>query len=105
MRKVKSKPVQVPRPSPDTGPTAERWRRGDLEAMDHAIADEEGRPSRPYRVVDTLGAMLRKGTITPAMRQAADDFHALFVIASLDPLRAPDLRRVPQGGHEVPLTL
>ena len=59
--------------------------------------DEAGRPSRPYRRVDTLAAMLRKGTITAAMRQAGEDFHMIFVRAALDPLRAADLRRV-RGG-------
>jgi hypothetical protein len=80
------------------GPTVERWSRGDVEALPHAIADDEGRPSRPYRSVDTLGMMLRKGTITAAMRQAGDDFHALFIRAALEPLRAADLHRVPRRG-------
>jgi hypothetical protein len=82
------------------GPTRERRQHGLVERLPHAIADEAGRPARPYRNVDTLGVMLRKGTITPAMRQAGDDFHALFVRAALDPLRAPDLRRARVGGHD-----
>ena len=36
--------------------------------------------------------MMRKGTISAAMRQAGDDFHALFMRAALEPLRAADLR-------------
>ena len=36
------------------------------------------------------------------MRQAGDDFHALFRLAQLDPLASPDLRRVPQGVRELP---
>jgi hypothetical protein len=91
--------------APQEGPTAERLQRGDVEAMPRAIADEEGRVSRPYRVVDTLGMMLRKGTITPAMRQAADDFHALFVVASLETLHAVDLLRAPQPFRELPPSL
>ncbi|HXP29724.1 MAG TPA: hypothetical protein VN832_01450 [Stellaceae bacterium] len=87
------------------GPTPERLAHGLIERAPHAIADEAGRPARPYRAVDTLGLMLRKNTITASMRQAGDDFHALFVIAQLDPLRAPDLRRVPQGVHELPFAL
>lgn len=83
-------------------PTAERWRRGDVETLPHAIADDEGRPSRPYRSVDTLGMMLRKGTITAAMRQAGDDFHALFLRAALEPLRAADLHRLPRSGAQIP---
>jgi hypothetical protein len=41
--------------------------------------------------------MLRKGTISAAMRQAGDDFHALFIRAALEPLRAADLNRVPHN--------
>jgi hypothetical protein len=87
-----------PRPRGEgVAPTEERWRRGDVEALPHAIQDEAGRPSRPYRRIDTLGVMLRKGTISAAMRQAGEDFHALFVRASLEPLRAADLTRMPHG--------
>lgn len=82
----------------ESGPTPERARHGAIERLDRAIADEEGRPARPYRGLDTLALMLRRGTISPAMHQAADDFHALFHRASLDPLRAPDLARL-RGGH------
>jgi hypothetical protein len=79
------------------GPTRERWQKGDVEAMSVAIADEAGRPARPYRRVDLLGSMARKGTISAEMRAAGEDFHALFQRASLDPLRAPDLARTPHG--------
>jgi Domain of unknown function (DUF6456) len=84
------------------GPTPERWRKGDIERLPRAIADEGGHPARPYRAVDTLALMARKGTIAPEMRQAADDFHALFALAQLDPLGAPDLRRVPHELAELP---
>lgn len=89
---------RAPRPSGDgIVPTPERWNRGDVEALPHAIQDEAGRPARPYRRVDTLALMMRKGTISAAMRQAGDDFHALFVRAALEPLRAADLMRMPHG--------
>ncbi len=79
------------------GPAPERLRHGDVAPVPHAIADERGNPSRPYRATDTLGRMLRQGSVTPAMCQAADDFRTEFARASLDPLGAPDLRRPPQG--------
>jgi hypothetical protein len=82
-------------------PTRERWLKGDVEIMNAAIADEAGRPSRPYRRVDLLGWMARKGTISAEMRQAGEDFHALFQRAALDPLRAPDPARMPHGRHLV----
>jgi len=83
-------------------PTTERWAKGDLALLPRAIADEHGRPARPYRAEDTLARMQRQGTITGEMRQAGDDFHAVFMLAQLDPLGAPDLRRVPQGAREMP---
>jgi hypothetical protein len=98
----KGKPAS---PGDESGPTAERLRHGPVERLDHAIADEAGRPARPYRGVDTLTLMRRRGTISPAMHQAAEDFRALFHRASLDPLRVPDLGRIPSGARagEAPL--
>jgi len=86
-------------PADGIAPSLERWRRGDIEALPGTIADEAGRPSRPYRRIDTLALMQRKGTISAAMRQAGEDFHALFVRASLEPLRAADMARMPHGGR------
>jgi hypothetical protein len=91
----------VPPQGDGAGPTRERWQKGDVEALATTIADEAGRPARPYRRIDLLGSLARKGTITAAMRQAGEDFHALFQRASLDPLRAPDMARVPHG-HRAP---
>jgi hypothetical protein len=88
-----------PRAGDGIAPTPERWRKGDIEVLPQAIADEAGRPARPYRHVDTLQMMQRKGTITPPMRQAGEDFHALFVRAALEPLRAADLNRMPRGAQ------
>lgn len=83
----------------DGAPTPERWARREVERLPRTIADEQGRPARPYRATDSLVLMERRRTITPAMRQAAEDFRALFQAAALDPLRAADLHRVPQGGR------
>jgi hypothetical protein len=62
--------------------------------------DPEGRIVYHHRTVDTLGKMLRAGTITPAMHDAAKDFQASFIIANLDPLRAIPILRVPGTGRE-----
>lgn len=86
-------------------PTRERRAHGLIERLERPIADEDGRPVTPYRAIDTLAAMLRKSTITPAMHQAGEEFQALFLTAHLDTLRVPDLRRVPQGMHDLPITL
>ena len=72
------------------GPTPERLRHGPVEPVPQAIADAAGRPARPYRAVDTLAVMERRGSITPAMRHAAEDFRTRFAVAQLDPLRAVD---------------
>jgi hypothetical protein len=88
------------RPEDITAPAPERWARGEVERLPAAIADEAGRPARPYRATDTLLVMERRRTITPAMRQAGEDFRAIFHAAALDPLRAADLNRVPGAGRD-----
>ncbi len=90
---------------PEEGPTQERMNRGDLERMPRTIADEKGHPARPFRTVDTLERMARARTISPEMRQAGEDFQALFALSQLDPLQSPDLRRVPQSLRELPIGL
>ncbi|HKM74692.1 MAG TPA: DUF6456 domain-containing protein [Stellaceae bacterium] len=79
-------------------PTPERRNHGIVERLERPIADESGRPARPYRAVDTLAAMERRGSITAPMRQAGEDFRARFATAQLDPLRAPDWSRPRDGG-------
>jgi hypothetical protein len=79
-------------------PTPERRNHGIVERLERPIADESGRPARPYRAVDTLGAMERRGSITAGMRQAGEDFRTRFATAQLDPLRAPDWSRLRVGG-------
>ena len=79
-------------------PTPERYNHAIVERLERPIADESGRPARPYRAVDTLGAMERRGSITASMRQAGEDFRTRFATAQLDPLRAPDWSRLRVGG-------
>lgn len=62
-------------------------------------ADPDGRPVLHHRVVDTLGKMLRAGTIDEAMYDAAKDLQASFIVANLDPLRALPILRVPGTGR------
>src|SRR6059058_6096652 len=75
----------------DAGPSPERRQHGIIERPASTIADVNGQPSRPYRAVDTLAVMERRGSITAGMRQAGEDFRARFAVAQLDPLRALDL--------------
>ena len=73
----------------------DRRQHGQIEPV--PIADAAGRPARPYRVVDTLMLMERRGSITAGMRQAGEDFRRRFAIAQLDPLHALDLSRLSLG--------
>ncbi|QLH40820.1 MAG: hypothetical protein HWD60_20405 [Defluviicoccus sp.] len=61
-------------------------------------ADPEGRPVVHHRTVDTLGIMLRAGTITREMHDAARDFQAQFTIAGFDVVRCMPLTRLSGGG-------
>jgi hypothetical protein len=81
------------REAEDGAITPERDNHGSIERLDRAISDASGGPGRPYRFVDTLAAMERRGTITAGMRQAGEDFRDRFAIAQLDPLRAFDMSR------------
>ena len=74
----------------ELGPTPERQRQGRVERLAQPIADAAGHPAQPYRAVDTLMVMERRGSITAAMRQAGEDFRTRFAVAQLDPLRALD---------------
>jgi hypothetical protein len=62
--------------------------------------DPDGRIVIHHRTVDTLGKMLRAGTIDEAMHDAAKDFQAAFIVANLDPLRALPILRVPGTGRD-----
>jgi hypothetical protein len=62
--------------------------------------DPDGRIVYHHRTVDTLGKMLRAGTIDQAMHDAGKDFQAAFIVANLDPLRAIPILRVPGAGRE-----
>jgi hypothetical protein len=62
--------------------------------------DPDGRIVVHHRTVDTLGKMLRSGTITQEMHDVAKDLQASFIVANLDPLRAIPILRVPGTGRE-----
>lgn len=85
----------------DGGPTRERRAHGLIERLERTIADAGGQPARPYRAVDTLAIMERRGTITAGMRQAGEDFRTRFAVAQLDPLRALDLSHLRLGERGV----
>lgn len=55
----------------------ERTPRGGAKAF----VDSEGRPSRPWRVIDTLAVLERVGTLTADQRAAGERFRDLFEIS------------------------
>jgi hypothetical protein len=61
------------------------------------VKDTNGAPAQPYRSVDTVEMLLRRGSITREMTNAADEFRRAFRLACFDPLRAADLSRVPKA--------
>jgi hypothetical protein len=58
-------------------------------------SDPDGRIVVHYRNSDTLDRLLKSGAIDPAMHDVARAFQTHFAIASLDPIRAPPVLRVP----------
>ena len=67
-------------------------------------ADPEGRPVAHARIVDTLARMLKAGTITRAMYDAARDFQAHFTVAAYDAMPPRNMVRVSGGGWTNDLT-
>ncbi len=61
--------------------------------------DPDGRIVVHHRVVDTLERMHKAGTITEPMLAAGRAFQRQFILAQLDPLRAPDIARIPGSGR------
>jgi hypothetical protein len=62
--------------------------------------DPDGRIVYHHRTVDTLGKMLKAGTITEEMHDAARDLQASFTVAQFDPLRGLPILRVPGTRRE-----
>ena len=76
----------------------------DRELEEVREKDPDGRIVYHHRTVDTVGKMLRAGTITQEMYDAAKDLEAAFIVANLDPLRALPILRVPGNGREPDLS-
>jgi hypothetical protein len=86
------------------GGDAVRRRLGPRQLEEVRELDPDGRIVVHHRTVDTLGKLLRAGTIAPAMHDAARAFQANFTIASLDPIRATPLHRIPRMGRDLELS-
>ncbi len=89
LKMAKSRHKAGRRNSPDLViPTLERAQHDFVERVPTAIADGDGRPSAPFRSIDILGAMLKRGSISIDMHNAGREFQRLFRLANLDTLQA-----------------
>src|SRR5882724_2982913 len=106
-RLSKKRPRRATRHSDILAPTIERAHRGVVERLEKPIEDTAGNYTRPYRAVDTLAIMLRRGSITSGMHKAARDFQGHFAAAHLETLRAANLFRTPKSSTaaDIPLKI
>jgi hypothetical protein len=84
-------------------PTHERFRHGfGVARLTETIADDEGRPARPFRAATFLAQLEAKGLIDKATRNAGDKFREKFYTARFDRLGAASLVRSSRstGGTE-----
>jgi hypothetical protein len=77
-----------------TGPPPERRQHGRVSRDTAQIIDAEGGIGVPYRVETLLWRFERNGDIGPRERAAGEEFHRLFHLAHLDPIRASDTERL-----------
>lgn len=84
-------------------PTPERRKRAAEQGLPIArvaAPDREGKASAQamvYQAPDNIERLHRNGTITSNMKHAAARFHADWVMAGLEGLRAAKLERLPRG--------
>jgi hypothetical protein len=98
--------VKSPAASSKLGPLPHRLQHGPVELAPETVKDVTGAPAQPYRGVDVVDNLLRRGCITREMAIAADTFRTAFRVAHLDALRAADMARVPGGmcrGYDAPV--
>lgn len=94
--------TKKPKKAPAVKVPAERKPRlGDwISRPDGSVAqyvreeDDEQRPADHFRTVDTLGLMLKNGTITPQMFDAGQQFSQEFYAAQLTGPKPPSLERI-----------
>ena len=75
------------------GPPPERRQHGRVSRDTAQLVDAEGNIGLPFRAESLLARLERQGDIGPQERAAGEQFHRLFRLAHLDPLRAADIER------------
>jgi hypothetical protein len=75
-------------------PTPERLQHGDIvERLEKPIADDDGRPARPYWAGGLLAVLERRGVITKDQRTTGEAFQATFRAAQFVQLKSAALIR------------
>ena len=89
-------------PKPPALHEPSRWRlqHGDFTPPVREADPETGLTVLRRRAIDTLGLMLSRGTIRPAMQAAGEAFRGAFRAAAFNRLRATPLIRVPAATRE-----
>lgn len=77
-------------------PTAERAAHNPVIHIARQIQDSQGNPGAPFKVVDTLDAMLSAKTINEGQYVAGLRFRDDFDLAGLQPVKASSIERL---GH------
>lgn len=81
-------------------PTPERAQHDPIERVGHQILDAHGNIGSPFRVVDTLAIMERRGTISAAMHLAGVRFRDDFSAGLLDRIKGMTLVRADSGTRD-----
>lgn len=88
------RPITAYRIAEGLTPTPERRTHGALTRAPRYL-EQDGVTRVVWQGLDTTGIMLARGTISDAMKRAADLFHEYFQRAGLDALHGSDPARTP----------
>lgn len=98
MAKTKARRKRMPGYAADViAPTPERAQHDPVERIGKQILDADGNIGNPFRTVDVLAIMLRRGTITALMEKAGRQFRDDFDLGCLYGIRAAQLVRIGSG--------
>lgn len=99
MAKGKAKRKTMARYGVDVmAPTPERAQHDPVERLGRQIVDSEGGIGNPFRTIDVLGVMFKRGSITFEMDKAGRQFRDDFDLGALHGIRAGSMFRL--GGSQ-----